>query len=79
MKRTLIVIALAAALVLAGCAGPGGEGVNNTSNATDGAAENDTGFGDDGEENDTGDALGNDSGNDTGMNDTSALVAVADA
>lgn len=71
MKRALIAIVLAAALVLAGCAGPGGEGVNNTTNETDGAMAgndtgNDTGFGDD-DENDTG--FGDD-------NDTNVSVAV---
>lgn len=76
MPRTLVVIGLAAALVLAGCAGPGGEGVNDTANETG----NDTGaFGN--ETNDTGvtdndTALGNDTGNDTGLgNDTNASVA----
>lgn len=74
MKRALIAIVLAAALVLAGCAGPGGEGVNNTTNETDGAMAgndtgNDTGFGDDGA-NDTNDtAFGED-------NDTNVSVAV---
>jgi hypothetical protein len=77
MQRTFVAIVLAAALVLAGCAGPGGEGVNNTSNDTDGALANDTGgLGDDA--NDTGGdaAVGTDSV--TG-DDASASVAVADA
>lgn len=58
MRRALIALVLVAALVLAGCAGPGGEGVNET---------NDTGMG-----NDTG-LAGNDTGmddNDTVGNDT---------
>jgi hypothetical protein len=50
MRRTLIVLALAAALVVAGCAGPGGEGVNETNETG-----NDTGLGG----NDTGGNMSN--------------------
>lgn len=51
MRRTLIVLALVAALVVAGCAGPGGEGVNETN-----GTGNDTGLAG----NDTGGDMGND-------------------
>jgi len=81
MQRAFVAIVLAAALVLAGCAGPGGEGVNNTSNDTDGALANDTGNDTEGLGDDAND-IGGDAAAGTDSvtgDDASASVAVADA